>query len=121
MSERLIKQLRLRKWAEDIFGYFTATTSRTRNLRFIEEAAELVQALGTPREDVEKVLDRVYSRPPGEPGQEIGGVMVTLYLLAEVNGLDVEAEEDKEIARIHDPALVEKLVRSQAEKKALGL
>jgi 3-hydroxyacyl-CoA dehydrogenase len=118
MSERALKQLRLSHWAEDLK---LGTDKRTRLLRFIEEAMELVQAGGLTREEIDCVKMMVFNRPAGELAQEIGGVMVTLYLVAERHGLDVEEEEDREIARIHTPEVMEKCRRRQAEKKALGL
>jgi NTP pyrophosphatase (non-canonical NTP hydrolase) len=118
---RADKQLRLRAWGTELFGEETATTPRTRVLRFVEEALELGQAFGLTVDDLKSVSDMVFSRPEGEPHQEIGGVMVTLYLLAEINGLSVEQAEDDEIARIHTPEVMDKCRRRQAEKKALGL
>jgi NTP pyrophosphatase (non-canonical NTP hydrolase) len=121
MSFRDLIQKKLRAWACDLFGAETASTKRTRLLRFFEEAAELVQAGDLSKEDAQLVLDTVYSRPKGEFGQEIGGVMVTLYLAAELHDYSVEQEEAREIERIHTPEVMEKCRRRQAEKKALGL
>jgi len=114
-------QKRLRAWAEGLFGAETASTKRTRLLRFFEEATELVQAAGLSVEDQLHVLRVVNAREAGEFGQEIGGVMVTLYLAAEVHGFSVEEEEAREIERIHTPEVMERCRRRQAEKKALGL
>ena len=77
-----------------------------RAARFIEEAAELVQAVGLPKDHVLRALDYVYSRPAGEPAQEMGGVSNTQYALAGALGLSVAVCEDKEIARClaKDPA-----------------
>lgn len=114
-------QTRLRTWAEGLFGAETASTKRTRLLRFLEEAVELVQAGGLSLEDQLHILRVVNAREAGEFGQEIGGVMVTLYLAAEVHGFSVEAEEDREIERIHTPEVMDRCIRRQAEKKAQGL
>ena len=65
-------------WLKTCFGEETAKDKTERSLRFIEEALELVQATGTSKEDVLKLVDYVYSRPIGEIEQEVGGVMTTL-------------------------------------------
>jgi hypothetical protein len=112
------KQRRLRQWCQELFG---PVDPRTRLLRFIEEAGELVQSGGLVRTDVDQVMDMVFSRPVGEFGQEVGGVGVTLLLACETHGYDFDTELDREIERIHQPEVMEKCRRRQAEKKAMGL
>lgn len=93
----------------------------TRLSRFLEEATELVQAGGMTREKAHILVDYVFARKVGDPDQEIGGVMVTLLLVAEVMGLDVERSFITEFNRIHQPAVIEKVKVRQAEKRAAGL
>jgi hypothetical protein len=61
-----------------------------RGFRFIEEALELVQANGTSKEDVLKVVEYVYNRPEGSLSQEVGGTLVTLAALCEACQLDMD-------------------------------
>lgn len=114
-------QLSLRAWAETLFGVETSSSRRTRALRFYEEALELVQTTGLTDADLAPVRQMVWSRPVGEMNQEIGGTMVTLLLLAELHGLDVETELKREVLRIHTPEVMEKCRRRQIEKKTMGL
>lgn len=77
-------QLKTHDWfnstfKRDIQGEGQATD---RANRFVEEALELVQAIGITKESIRLQLDRVYSRPVGEVKQEIGGTILTLSLIA---------------------------------------
>ena len=76
-------------WVEKCFGPEAAADVPERNWRFIEEAIELVQSLGMTRNEVFDLVDYVYSRPSGDPAQEVGGTMVTLAALCQTNGLDM--------------------------------
>jgi hypothetical protein len=70
-----------------------------RAFRFIEEAVELVQAVGTSKADVLRVVDYVYGRPVGVVGQEIGGVSVTLAGLANSVDRSVDGCAEVELER----------------------
>lgn len=61
-----------------------------RNFRFIEEALELVQAHDVTKEEVLQLVEYTFSRPPGDPLQEVGGVMTTLSTMCHVYGYDLE-------------------------------
>ena len=89
-------------WIRDVFGEPEDVESdrATRSRRFIEEAIELVQACGTPKEEVATILEYVYSRPKGEIQQEVGGVMVTLAGHASIFGYDPETCGNTELNRI---------------------
>lgn len=86
-------------WAIETFGQ-VAADPHERSCRFIEEAIELVHADYMPRETVERILDRVYSRPAGPIAKEIGQAMATLECLAENIGLSADAECEREFARV---------------------
>lgn len=109
-------QSRVAAWAVKCFGERIAVNKPTRNYRFIEEAVELVQSLGCSKEDVLKVVDYVFGRPPGDPHQEVGGVCITLYALAAANGLDVGTAGWDELARIDTPEVIEKIRAKQKLK-----
>jgi hypothetical protein len=51
-----------------------------------------------PKDDIIRQIVRTYSRPSGEPFQEIGGVMVTLNGLATAAGIDVLAAAETELS-----------------------
>lgn len=81
-------QRRVRSWVEACFGEVVAADRVERNYRYLEEAIELVHALGCRREDALALIDYVYSRPPGNPDQEVGDVMIALAALC--NACEIE-------------------------------
>ncbi|MGI2031963.1 hypothetical protein ACRQ1B_06175 [Rhizobium panacihumi] len=91
------------QWIVATFGdlpNFDPLDEKERARRFLEEALELGQALGLEVDDVQRISSRVYSRLPGLPSQEVGGVCVTLMGLAQVLGLSVYDEEIREFSRV---------------------
>ena len=63
---------------------------RESNLRFAEEAIELMQAVGLSRDDVSSMQDYIYNRKKGDIDNEIGGVLVTLAGLATAHMINME-------------------------------
>lgn len=113
-----------RQKATMAWGRSTISTDvdvETRCSRFLEESCEMVQASGLTEEHAIRVLHYVYARPKGKPFQEVGGVMITLSMLAEVQGISVEEAWATEYDRIHQPDVIEKVRKRQAEKRAAGL
>jgi len=93
-------QDRVQPWLMACFGEMIAGDREERNHRFLEEALELVQALGCSASEAHQLVDYVYGRDVGEPAQEVGGVMVTLAALCLANKLDMHANGEAELARI---------------------
>lgn len=93
-------QQRVQPWMMACFGAEISADSRERNHRFFEEAGELVQACGMPREEAHLLVDYVYDRQVGEKQQEVGGVMVTLAALCLAQGIDMHEAGEIELARI---------------------
>lgn len=93
------RQDEVTKWVIRCFGR-KALHLHERASRFLEESFELCQASGLPKEQALKLLDYVYSRPVGEPGQEIGGVGISLLALAEALSVSADAEELDELTRV---------------------
>src|SRR6478735_8728865 len=89
-------------WLRNCFGEDILNNKEERNYRFFEEAAELVQSCGMTKDDCYKLIDYVYGRPSGEPAQEIGGVMVTLFGLASTQGISVDAVSEVEIQNCYN-------------------
>lgn len=85
-------------WLYSIFGV-TAYNRAYRAARFLEEALELVQAVGLDRASAAALVDYVYDREIGEPFQELGGVMITVLGLAENLGLEAEDAAKAEFMR----------------------
>ena len=87
-------------WVRNTFGQ-KFLNDRERAFRFIEEAIELVQAIGLSSSDVVAILRHVYGRPAGEYPQEMGGVMITLEALAEHLGVALDRQGCLEWDRIN--------------------
>ena len=99
-NARTSLQSRVAPWILACFGPAIAADKAERNHRFLEEALELVQACGSTREEAHRLVDYVYSRPIGEIGQEVGGVMLTLAALCLAQGEDMDAAGEAELARV---------------------
>lgn len=107
-------QSRVAPWMQACFGPEISADIPERNHRFIEESLELVQAGGATRSECHQLVDYVYGRPAGEPGQEVGGVMVTLAALCLARGIDMHECGERELARVW--TCVEKIRAKQAAK-----
>ena len=82
-------QKEMLKWASDTFGRVALDTNE-RALRFLEEAIELAQACGVSVEEALTVATRVYARQAGNYYKELGQSAMTLAVLAEWLGIDVD-------------------------------
>lgn len=107
---------RVKAWMLDCFGITLTVDKSERNQRFLEEALELVQSLNMTREQAHQMVDYVFNRPVGEPGQEAAGTMVSLAALCSTNYIDLDAEALKELERIGQPEMVAKIRIKQAAK-----
>lgn len=86
-----------------------AEKKHERLFRFMEESMELVQSLGMTNDEVVRVVNYVYSRPAGQPPQELGGTMLTLAALSTAHDIDMVIEGWEELLRVYDPAVVAKI------------
>lgn len=93
-------QDRVKPWMTACFGDAISSDRLERGDRLLEEVFELLQAGGYPKERVAALAAYVWSRPEGEPAQEVGGVMVTLAAYCLAHGLDMHAAAATELARI---------------------
>lgn len=109
-------QPRVEVWIGDCFGSLASQNPRDRGDRFIEEALELAQSNGYTRDRIEELLDYVYSRPAGEPSQEVGGVMVTLAGYCSVIGVNMMEAAETELARVSTPEIIHKIRTKEANK-----
>lgn len=116
------RQMAVRIWIDTVFGEECSKNWVERVMRFAEEAVELVQATGLGRTTLDAIVDRVYSREPGEPTQEIGQVGVTLLALGQCIGVDVDEAERLEFECLEglDPAKLRARQNAKADK-GIGL
>lgn len=113
------RQVMIASWAERAFGREEATGIPQRGLRLLEEAVEAFQACGGDEAMAHKLVKFVFEREPGQIGQEMGGVAVTLLALAAAAGLSADEEECREIHRVLSKSLSEFAARN-ASKNAAG-
>jgi NTP pyrophosphatase (non-canonical NTP hydrolase) len=106
-------------WAVEAFGP-GANHPVERGMRVAEEAIELAQATGATREEVHSLVEFIYAKPPGDLTREVGQVALTLDAVAELNGIDAQAEGWNELRRVLkiDPA---KLRARHDKKVAAGV
>ena len=88
------------RWCVTCFGSVITRCKEERNHRFLEESLELVQSLGCTKEEALKLVEYVFSRPVGDPEQELGGVMVTAAALANANEMDMFRSGMVELKRV---------------------
>ena len=103
-------------WLIDCFDEKIAINKRERCDRFLEEALELVQSLHYKKEDIPFLVDYVYSRPAGEPAQEVGGVTTTLSALCYGHKINLNQAAQDELDRINKPEIKEKIRIKQKNK-----
>lgn len=109
-------QAMTRSWVELCFGRQIADDPVERGDRLAEEVLELLQAVGYDRRRIFALVDYVWSRPVGEPEQEVGGVMVTLAAFCAAHGIDMRLAGETELLRILSPEIIEKIRGKQAKK-----
>lgn len=110
-------QSRVHPWMMECFGEEISKDKRERCDRFIEEALELVQAIGYDKERCYTLVDYVFGRPIGESAQEVGGVMVTLAALCLATDLNMHNAGETELTRIWTK--VEQIRKKQEGKRGL--
>lgn len=112
-------QVRLTSWARAAFGNEHVANIPQRALRLLEESIELAQAAGVDEQLARKLVEFVYARPAGDLFQEMGGVGVTMLVLAESAGICAETAIDKESSRVLSKP-VEHFTKRNADKGAAG-
>ncbi len=105
-------------WAVSSFGPIAQNIDE-RAARIAEEAIEIAQVEGVPLDTIKRIADRVYSRPPGERWQEIGGTMIGILSYAEIVGLSVVECTRREFDRVLSKPR-EWWQKKHAEKVAAG-
>lgn len=108
-------------WARRAFGDDHVYNEKVRGLRIAEEAIELIQANGVPKEKALLLIEIVYAKPLGDAYQELGGVALTssVYAAAKFNK-DIEEVTRVELDRVLAKP-VEHFRKRNEEKEALGL
>lgn len=116
MTDALTFQSRAHQWMLICFGAEVTADIAERSHRFLEEALELTQSIGCTREEAHQLVEYVFDRPTGAPGQEVGGVMLTLAALCGPAGVDMMIEGERELSRVNQPNIIAK-IRAKQETK----
>lgn len=93
------RQDRMEAWVAACFGP-EALHPYERAERVLEEALELAQCEGVDPPRIHAIAHAVYAKPPGTPGQEIGGVATCLLAYAQSRGISADTAELRELTRI---------------------
>ena len=107
-------QQRVAPWMQECFGPEISADKLERGDRFLEEAFELLQSGGYTPDRARALINYVWSRPIGEPNQEVGGVMVTLAAYCLAHDLDMHVAGETELERVCTK--VDKIRAKQAAK-----
>lgn len=119
MDMSIDRPARWLQWARETFGEI-ALDPHERALRFVEEAVELVHAIGLDANDVSAIIARVYERPAGNVPREVGQCLACFETLALVLGVDADHQATGELARVKAVPQPEWAIRHGA-KVALGI
>lgn len=114
-----ILQRLLARWEGIVFRGLPITP-KIRALRLLEEALEYSQAENVTEDEVALIIRQVYDRAPGQPSQEIAGVLVCSILAANRIGHDAEQLLLVEFERIMTPEMMEKIRRRNINGEKIG-
>ena len=95
-------------------------TPKIRALRVLEEAIELAQSEGVTEDEVNIIRNQVFSKPPGVPYQELGGVLTTLAGYSHTSEYLLEEVFLSEFGRIMDPQIILKVRHRNLEGDKIG-
>lgn len=110
-----------RDWAVRCFGKEHVSDASVRSLRIAEEAVELAQSVGVAKDKMLLLVETIYSRPRGHVDQEVGGVLMTVYLFCvAILGRDPDEVFAQELSRVLAKS-PEHFAQRNQEKLDLGL
>lgn len=92
-------QAKVGEWVKSCFGQWAAGNLRERSHRFLEEALELAQASGCTKEEALQLVEYTFSRPVGDPADEVGGTMTTLAALSNALNIQMDIAGERALQR----------------------
>lgn len=107
------------EWAIRCFGRAHVHDPRTRALRCVEETIEMAQAYEIDPSILHMMVDKIYARPRGNAHQEIGGVLLTAYVLCAARGSNPESLFLDELCRVLGKP-PEHFAKRNADKMEMG-
>lgn len=118
-AARSSRTRRMREWIVARWGE-RAMAPAERAERLFEEACELMQAEGIEPGRLVTIARLVYSKPAGDPRQEVGGISTCLLAYCASREFAIDALERAELERIEGLS-VEHFRERHARKVADGL
>lgn len=109
----------IRNFVHRVWGEKAMVNLPERAARVIEEAVELGQAHDISKEVMLAIVDRVYSRPKGDPSDEAGDVMFTLLAYTETAHVNIESVLALRLERV-ESIPVDVLRERHKQKRAAG-
>ena len=94
---RAKRQIKIFDWVIRCFG---PTSPQERLKRLLEEAVELAQSEDISKSEAQQIVEYVYSRPKGDPEQEVGGLCVCILAYCELKGYLASVLEKRECRRV---------------------
>lgn len=113
-------QRRVGTWVQACFGTKVTYDIQERGDRLLEETLELLQSTGYDPARIPTLTKYVFSRPVGEPRQEMGGVVLTLAAFGNAAGLDMFGAGVEELERVERPEVMDKCRTKQASKSCIN-
>jgi len=107
-------------WGVRCFGLDHMTNRSVRALRLVEEAIEAAQVCAVPKDQLHRLIDMVYDRPPGSLTQELGGTLITTGVLAYQGGHALDDLMFEELSRCLSKT-AESFAQRNKDKIQLGL
>lgn len=113
---------RTARWVVRTFGLPNLTDRRERARRIVEEAIEVAQSEGIDEARVRRLVERVYSRPVGMIGDEIGGLLLTIAAWqANTPSMSPFVEAERLLSTKLEPGDPERFRAKHADKVAAGV
>lgn len=111
------RQVAVLEWVGQTFGP-ALLAKEERIARLLEEVIELAQAEGFEPSKIHRLIAHVYSKPPGKPAQEVGGIGVTLLAYCATRNLSADDCERCEFERVQTLGILHFHQRQNAKAEA---
>ena len=85
---------------ERLWGHRNMTDRQERARRLLEEAVEVCQIENIQPIQIQRIVDHVYAKDVGTPGQEVAGIMCCLMAYAYATNTIIDLETERELKRL---------------------
>lgn len=106
-------------WLERTFPEGVRVSREERALRLLEEALEFAQAAGIPAVQAKLLADMVYSKPTGDPDEEVVDALVCVLAAATQANIDLDSDFMEKMRAVYAARPV--ILAKWQHKRAAGL